>query len=111
LNGQWYLALMPGNTWTERVLRCDSFGQAAWLARAWIQKQGDKRLRNDVLLECDDRLHPLHFSTVYAADDDHARRLVAERWLRTEPELRLQIVRLDGDRLTRVTNDTDGGPT
>jgi hypothetical protein len=59
-------------------------------------------MRYDVLLEDDSRPYPRHFSTVYADDDDQARRLVAERWLRTEPELRLQIVRLDGDRLVRV---------
>jgi hypothetical protein len=41
-------------------------------------------------------------STAYAPDDDAARRLVAEKWLREEPELRLQIVRVDGDRLLRI---------
>jgi hypothetical protein len=42
--GQWYVWLMPGGEWTERCLRADSFGHAAWLARAWIEKRGDKRL-------------------------------------------------------------------
>jgi hypothetical protein len=55
-----------------------------------------------VLLECDNRPHPRHFAVIDAADDDEARRLVAERWLAEEPELRLQIVRLDGDRPVRV---------
>jgi len=59
-------------------------------------------MRYDVLLEFDDRPHPLHFSTIYAANDDEARRLATERWLQTEPELRLQIVRVDGDRLVTV---------
>jgi hypothetical protein len=53
----------------------------------------------DVLHEWDDRLR--HFSTV-CADDDAAGRLVAERWLRQEPKLRLTIVRVDGDRLTML---------
>jgi len=34
-------------------------------------------MRYDVLLESDAGLHPRHFSTVYAAADDDARRLVA----------------------------------
>jgi len=59
-------------------------------------------MRYDVLLECDDRPHPRHFCTIYAANDDEARRLATERWLQTEPELRLQIVRVEGDRLVRV---------
>jgi hypothetical protein len=33
---------------------------------------------------------------------DLARRLVIERWLEAEPELRLQLVRQDGDRLVSV---------
>jgi hypothetical protein len=44
--GQWYLWLSPGGEWTERCLRARSFGHAVWLARAWIEKRGDKRLRN-----------------------------------------------------------------
>jgi hypothetical protein len=36
-------------------------------------------------------------------DDDAARRFVAEKWLREEPELRLTVVRVDGDRLTVVS--------
>jgi len=59
-------------------------------------------MRYDVLFECDDRSQPRHLATIDADDDNHARRQVAERWLWTEPELRLQIVRLDGDRLLRV---------
>jgi hypothetical protein len=43
--GQWYVWLMPRGEWTEAVLRADSFGHAAWLARAWIEARGDKRLR------------------------------------------------------------------
>ena len=65
-------------------------------------------MRYDVLLECDDRPHPRHLATIYANHDDEARRLVAERWLRQEPELRLQIVRVDGDRLTTLTDNTEG---
>jgi hypothetical protein len=38
------VCLMPGGEWTERCLRARSFGHAAWLARAWIEKRGDKRL-------------------------------------------------------------------
>jgi hypothetical protein len=37
--------------------------------------------------------------------------LVAERWLRTEPDLRLRIVRVDGDRLTTLTDSTKGDRT
>ena len=44
--GVWHVWLMPGGAWTERCLRADSFGHAAWLARAWIEKHGDKRLRS-----------------------------------------------------------------
>jgi hypothetical protein len=36
---------MPGGAWTERVLRADSLADGAKLARAWIEKRGDKRLR------------------------------------------------------------------
>jgi hypothetical protein len=43
---QWCVWLMPRGEWTARCLRADSFGHAAWLARAWIEKRGDKRLRN-----------------------------------------------------------------
>jgi hypothetical protein len=56
-------------------------------------------MRYDVLHESDGR--PCHFSTIYAPDDDAARRLVAEKW--PEPECRLRIVRVDGDRLTIVS--------
>jgi hypothetical protein len=59
-------------------------------------------MRYDVLLECDDHPHPRHFCTIYAANDDEARRLATERLLREDPELRLQIVRADGDRLVTV---------
>jgi hypothetical protein len=41
----WYVWLMPGGEWTERCLRAKSFAHAAWLARAWIEKRGDGRLR------------------------------------------------------------------
>jgi hypothetical protein len=58
-------------------------------------------MRYDVLHECDGRLR--HFTTVYADDDDAALRFVAERWLREEPELRLTVVRVDGDWLTNVS--------
>ena len=44
-DGRWYVWLMPGGEWTERCLRADSFAHAAWLARAWIEKRGDQRLR------------------------------------------------------------------
>jgi hypothetical protein len=54
------------------------------------------------LLGCDGRPHPLHFSAFDAANDDQARQLVAERWLASEPELRLLIVRQDGARLVKV---------
>jgi hypothetical protein len=30
-------------------------------------------MRYDVLFECDDRPYPLHFSMIYADDDDQAR--------------------------------------
>jgi hypothetical protein len=43
--GQWCVWLCPGGEWTERCLRARSFGHAAWLARAWIETRGDKRLR------------------------------------------------------------------
>jgi hypothetical protein len=43
--GQWYVWLCPGGDWTARCLRARSFGHAAWLARAWIEKRGDRRLR------------------------------------------------------------------
>jgi hypothetical protein len=33
---------MPRGEWTERCLRADSFDHAALLARAWIEKRGDK---------------------------------------------------------------------
>ena len=65
----------------------------------------------DVLLECDDRPHPLHFTTVHADDDHRARKLVAGRWLRTEPDLHLRIVRVDGDWLTMLTDSTKGDRT
>jgi len=45
LNGQWHLWLMPRGEWTERYLRCESFAYAVLLAREWIEKHGDKRLR------------------------------------------------------------------
>jgi hypothetical protein len=32
--GEWFLWLMPGGAWTERVLRLDSLADAAKLARA-----------------------------------------------------------------------------
>jgi hypothetical protein len=44
-DGQWLLWLSPRGEWVERCLRCESFGHAVWLARAWIEKRGDKRLR------------------------------------------------------------------
>jgi hypothetical protein len=43
--GRWYVWLSPGGEWTERCLWARSFGHAAWLARAWIEKRGDRRLR------------------------------------------------------------------
>jgi hypothetical protein len=42
---RWYLWLCPGGEWTEVCLRARSIGHAAWLARAWIEKHGDKRLK------------------------------------------------------------------
>jgi hypothetical protein len=62
-------------------------------------------MRYDVLIESDDRPH--HFATVDADDADAARRLVAEKW--PEAELRLRIVRVDGDRVTTLTDNTEGG--
>src|SRR5262245_61821789 len=35
--GQWLLWLSPRGEWVERCLRCESFGHAVWLARAWIE--------------------------------------------------------------------------
>jgi hypothetical protein len=62
-----------------------------------------RRVRYDLLLESDAGPHPRHFSTIYADADDQDRRLVREKWLEQEPELRLQLVRLDDDdRLVRV---------
>jgi hypothetical protein len=57
-------------------------------------------MRYDVLFKSDDRPHPRHLATIYAPDDDAARRLVADRW----PGEELQIVRLNdaGDRRVRV---------
>ena len=45
-DGQWLLWLSHGDRWVERCLRCESFGHAVWLARAWIEKRGDKKLRS-----------------------------------------------------------------
>jgi hypothetical protein len=53
-------------------------------------------MRYDVLLECHDRPHPLHLATIHAADDDQARRLVAEKW---PGEPGLLLVRVDGGRV------------
>jgi hypothetical protein len=58
-------------------------------------------MRYDVLLESDAGPHPRHFSTVYAAADDDARRLVAEKWGEF-PKLRLLLVRLVSNRLVTV---------
>ena len=66
-------------------------------------------VRYHVLLECDRRPHPLHFSAFDAAGDDAARRVPQERWLAAEPELRLQLVRVNGDRLTRLPIQTRQG--
>jgi len=38
-NGSWYVALMPGGQWTERVLRVDSLEHGAKRARAWIEER------------------------------------------------------------------------
>jgi hypothetical protein len=38
-DGSWYVALMPGGQWTERVLRADSLADGAKLARAWIEER------------------------------------------------------------------------
>jgi hypothetical protein len=35
----WYVALMPGGQWTERVLRVDSLEDGAKRARAWIEER------------------------------------------------------------------------
>jgi hypothetical protein len=43
--GRWDLWLSPRGEWTERCLRARSFAHAAWLARAWIEKCGDRRLQ------------------------------------------------------------------
>jgi hypothetical protein len=48
------------------------------------------------------RPYPLYLVAIDAVGEDEARRLVTERWLADEPELRLQIMRADGDRLVRV---------
>jgi hypothetical protein len=58
-------------------------------------------MRYDVLHESEGCL--CHFSTVYAPDDAAARRLVAEKWLLEEPDVRLTVVRVDGERLTIVS--------
>jgi hypothetical protein len=42
---QRYVWLSPRGEWTKRCLRALSFGHAAWLARAWIEKRGDNRPR------------------------------------------------------------------
>lgn len=62
-------------------------------------------MRYHVLLECD-RPDPIYFAAIDADDDDQARRLVAEKW--PEPELRLQLVRVDGDRLASVPLNVQG---
>src|SRR5438067_1991688 len=36
-DGSWYVAIMPGGQWTERVLRVDSLADGAKRARAWIE--------------------------------------------------------------------------
>ena len=41
----WFVWLMPRGECTEACLRADSFGQAARLARQWVEERGDKRLR------------------------------------------------------------------
>ena len=47
-NGSWYVALMPGGQWTERVLRVDSLADGARLARAWIEEKVPPLLSNRV---------------------------------------------------------------
>src|SRR5262249_25969592 len=99
--------LVPGSSWTR--VRQYGRGSEDLTARAGLTRQPTWHvagngvtidgMRYDVLLKCDARPPPRHLATIYADDDDAARRLVAERWLRPEPELRLQIVRVDGDRL------------
>jgi hypothetical protein len=42
---EWFVWLMPGGQWTERCLRVGSLAEGAKLAREWIEKLGDKRLR------------------------------------------------------------------
>jgi hypothetical protein len=56
-------------------------------------------MRYHVLFLADDRPEPYHFATLDADDDDHARRLLAERW---PGEDDLYLVRVDGLRLVRV---------
>jgi hypothetical protein len=58
-------------------------------------------MRYHVLQLGDDRPEPRYFSVLDATDDDDARRLVAEKWGEF-PELRLQLVRQDGDKLVPV---------
>ena len=38
-NDSWYVWLMPGGQWTERVLRVDSLEHGAKRARAWIEER------------------------------------------------------------------------
>jgi hypothetical protein len=56
-------------------------------------------LRYHVLFPVEGRPEPHYFSNFEADDDDHARRLVRERW---PGEDDLFLVREDGNRLVRV---------
>ena len=38
-NGSWYVALMPGGRWTEKVFQVNSLAEGANFARAWIEEQ------------------------------------------------------------------------
>jgi hypothetical protein len=52
-----------------------------------------------VLLECEDRPHPIYLTAIDADNDEVARRTAAEQF----PDERSQIVRQDDDRLARLS--------
>jgi hypothetical protein len=38
-SGSWYVALMPGGRWTEKVFQVNSLAEGANFARAWIEER------------------------------------------------------------------------
>jgi hypothetical protein len=60
--------------------------------------------RYHVLFVGNDRPEPRHLAALDAPDDDHARRLLAERWPGDDD---LFLVRVDGLQLVRVPEPPD----